>query len=370
MKRATMAVAAAAGALYAAMAWADGAFVPPEGAVAPSVEREAEAVPALLPGDLRPGEVREAPEAAAEATLGTYMDALAAGDWSKALFFVDLGALRKSLLERRMADLKAHNPGLGAKDLEEISATLQTRELEPGRVRGILAELWKNDGMEGMEWTVAAWRSLESLEAGAWLARVACKTSAGGEKDVLTGMRKGEDGWMVAPDLTERLSAAAAPVRGPAVPPEVPLPEAVRVLAEGYWTDWRAGNWGEVWKRMSARHRQAVGEEQFVARCEALAMRMGMPSGWKLQHCKPLRPGMLGLGYGVSARGEYQALMIAVQGEDGWSLEDVQVRKAAEEGAAAPLAPAATGGAARPYASDFKAGGLKSDFKTPLPGGK
>jgi hypothetical protein len=340
----------------------EGSYVPPEGTETPAASREVRAEAALLPGDLRPGEVAEAPDAEAKATVGTYMDALAAGDWSKALFFVDVATLRKSLLERRLADLKAHNAGMSAKDLEEISATLQTRELDPGRVRGILAELWAKDGMKGMEWKTAAWRDIGELEEGAWLARVACRTTEGANKDVLVCLRKDEDGWMVATDLADRIFAAQP--RRVAVPAEVPLPEAVKELAEGYWTDWRAGNWAGVRARMSERNREALDADVFAARCEALALQMGIPSEWKLEHCKQLRPGMLGLGYAVSARSEYQALMIAVMGPEGWALEDVQVRRAEPAPAAVPTA--APGGAARPYSSDFKAGGLKSDFKTKL----
>ena len=311
-------------------------------------------------GELRPGETATPPGEGAAETLEAFLNAQTEGDWSKALYFVDLGALRKALLERRMGELKAQNPGLSAKDLEEISAVLQTRELDPARVRGILAEVWDKTGVRGAEWSVEGWRPVPELGDGTWLARVRWGGEEGGRED-LVGLREGSDGWLVAPDALERLAATAQTRRpGRRVPAEVPLPDEVAALAEAYWTAWKEGRPEAAWEAMAEPYRKSNPLDAYLARAAAIAEHWGVPMAWKLEHCRELQPGMLGLGWAVTAKTPLQAVMVVVRGSDGWQLADVQLRPA---GAAAP-APGGNSGRIQP--PGLKPGGFKTDLKTDL----
>lgn len=299
------------------------------------------------------------PGAEAEAVLAAHVEALCEGDWSKAMYYVDLGALRQLLLETRLAELKRTTPGLSAKDLEEISAVLQTRELAPARMRGIMSDMWEQSGWRGDEGHVEEWRAIPGPGAEAWLARVA----RGGGKEALVGMRKGEDGWVVAPDIPEKLSMVAQAARGGMrVPAEVPLPEEVAALAEGYWTAWRQGRPEDAWAMMGEGYRKAHPQTEYLARAAAQSARWGVPMAWKLEHCRELRPGVLGLGYALTAKEALQGMLIVAKQDGKWVLNDAQMRLAAPE---TPRANAGTAGEGkRPFAPDLKPGALKTDLKT------
>ena len=234
------------------------------------------------------------------------------------------------------------------------SASSSESELAPARLRGILAELWKNAGFAGMKWETEGWSRAGN---DGWLARVGYDSPDGVHRETVVGLREGEDGWMIAPDLLERVAA----VRGPQIPAEVPLPDEVAALVEAYWQARKAGKLGEAWLLMSPRFRESQPPEEYAQRSAAVVAETGLPVAWKVLHCKQLSPMLLGLGYGVTTtKGEFQTRMIAVKDGERGVLEDVQWRKA--EGTATP----AVAPAARPFSTDLTPGGLKTDLRTPL----
>ncbi|MBR6021542.1 MAG: hypothetical protein IK066_03890 [Kiritimatiellae bacterium] len=322
-------------------------------------------------GELRPGETAEPPAEEAVATLEAFLGAQKEGEWSKALYFVDLANLRSSLLERRLAELKKTTPGLSGKDLEEISAVLQTRELAPARVRGILADLWEQQGLKGKGWSVEGWLATPDLGQGTWLARVRRGDAENG-RDELVGMRLGDDGWQVAPDLMERVAAVQAASAGRRVPAEVPMPEEVASLVEGYWQAWREGRPEAAWEAMGEKYREANPLDAYLARAAAISARWGVPVAWKVEHCRELGTGLLGLGYAVTAKIPLQALVIVTRGPNGWTLADVQLRPADAAGApdggagAGAKGGGVSGGDAHRFAPSLKPAGLKTDLKTNL----
>ena len=316
----------------------------------------------------------QSPEAGAAETLELYAGALADGDYSKALFFVDMATLRQYLLSRRMGELQAKNPGLTSKDLEEMSATIQTRELAPGNLRGILAAMWKQARYEGMTWEAKDWTRL-SGDGEEWLAKVAGKRPDGTEVAFAAGLRKSGDEWLVAPDIVEKLTAAL-PLRAPQ---EVPMPEAVAETAKAYWEAWKAGDLEAAWGLMAEGYKAAHPLAQFVETAGALVASSGTPAAWTEEHCRELAPGLLGLGFLLTAREPFRSVMVFKQDGDGaWSLQDVQFRPAsagAEGTRQVPVhipaaekkaAPAGAGGANGGLAPDLKTKGLTSDFKTAL----
>lgn len=314
-----------------------------------------------------------APDAGAEETLGLYAGALADGDYSKALFFVDMTTLRQYLLSRRMGELKARNPGLTSKDLEEMSATIQTREVAPGRLRGVLAEMWKQARYEGMTWEAKDWKRLAG-EGEEWLARVEGKRPDGSEVAFAAGLRKSGDEWLIAPDIVERLTAAL-PLRAPQ---EVPMPEPVAETVKAYWEAWKAGDLETAWGLMSEGHKASHPLSQFVERAGAVVAACGTPAAWTVEHCRELAPGLLGIGFLLTAREPFRSVMVFKQDGDGaWGLEDAQFRpvSAAEPqsvpvqtvpAAAEKKVPAAAPAAGGSLAPDLKTKGLTSDFKTAL----
>ena len=302
-----------------------------------------------------------APDAAAE-TLELYAGALSEGDYSKALFFVDMTSLRQYLLSRRLGELKAKNPGLTSKDLEEMSATIQTRELAPGHLRGILAGMWKQARYEGMTWETKDWTKTPGGED-EWLAKVEGKRPDGSEVAFAAGLRKSGDEWLVAPDIVERLTAAL-PLRAPQ---EVPTPDAVAATVAAYWGAWKAGELEEAWKMMSEGYRAKRPLAVYVEQAGALVAETGTPVAWEQEHCRELAPGLLGLGFLLTAKESFRAVMVFHQGEKGeWLLEDVQFRRATVEKKRTGEVPATSAEPAGIAAPDLKPKGLTSDFKTAL----
>lgn len=317
-----------------------------------------------------------APDEGAEETLGLYAGALADGDFSKALFFVDMTSLRQYLLSRRMGELKAKNPGLTSKDLEEMSATIQTRELAPGNLRGILAEMWKQARYEGMTWEAKEWKRLPG-DGEEWLARVEGKRPDGSDVAFAAALRKSGEEWLVAPDIVERLTASL-PLRAAQ---EVPMPDPVAETVQAYWEAWKAGDLESAWGLMSEGHKASHPLAQFVERAGAVVAASGTPAAWTVEHCRELAPGLLGIGFLLTAKDPFRAVMVFKQGGDGaWALEDVQFRPASASAAgirAVPVqapaaqkapaaAPAGAGGTNGGLAPDLKTKGLTSDFKTAL----
>lgn len=301
-----------------------------------------------------PAGAAEEPEEGAKETLDLYAGALSEGDYSKALFFVDMNALRQYLLTRRMAELKARNPGLTAKDLEGISATMQTRELSPGNLRGVLGGLWEQTGVKGMkEWKATDWVPVAGKE-GEWVARVEGMRADGRPLAFAAGLRKTGDEWMVAPDIVERMTEPMA-----RVPREVPMPDEVGAAVEAYWGAWKAGDLEGAWNLMGEgyRERHALGE--FVEKSGAMVAETGTPMVWQLEHCRELGPGVLGLGFLLTGKEPFRSVMVFRKTAEGeWVLEDVQFRREAE------MPGAAVGGAVA--APDLKPTGLKTDLKTEL----
>ena len=314
-----------------------------------------------------------APDAGAEETLGLYAGALADGDYSKALFFVDMTSLRQYLLSRRMGELKARNPGLTSKDLEEMSATIQTRELAPGNLREVLAGMWKQARYEGMTWKAKDWKRL-SEDGGEWVARVEGKRPDGSDVVFATALRKSGEEWLVAPDIVERLTASL-PLRAPQ---EVPMPESVAETVKAYWEAWKAGDLETAWGLMAEGYKASHPLAQFVEQAGAVMAASGTPVAWTEEHCRELAPGLLGLGFLLTAKEPFRSVMVFKQVGDGeWALEDVQFRPASASAAGMRSVPvqipaeqkapaAAPAGAGGGLAPDLKTKGLTSDFKTAL----
>lgn len=303
----------------------------------------------------------EEPEEGAKETLELYSGALAEGDYSKALFFVDMNALRQYLLTRRMAELKSRNPGLTSKDLEEISATMQTRELSPGNLRGVMGGLWEQSGVKGMtDWKTTDWVPVAGAE-GEWVARVEGMRADGRPLAFAAGLRKAGDEWMIAPDIVERMTAATM-VR---TPREVPMPDEVGAVVAAYWEAWKAGDLEGAWKLMGEGYRERNALGGFVEKSGALVAETGTPVRWELEHCRELGPGVLGLGFLLTGREPFRAVMVfQKKGEGEWVPEDVQFRRESEMKAGGAKSEAVPGGAVT--APDLKPKGLKTDLKTAL----
>ena len=310
------------------------------------------------------GTFSAAPDEAAAETVAVYLRALADGDYSKALFFVDLPGLRSYLLNRRIDDLKRANPGLSQKDLAEISSTFQTRELAPDRVKAILVSGWNASGFKDMTWTVAGWLPAPR-DAAASIAAVDLAKADGIGQRLFVALRQAEGDWMVAPDVLERMAEGR-----PMQPTEVPMPDAVGQTVEAFWKAWTGGKPDAAWPLLGAGYRARVTLEAFAAEHAKLAAQYGAATGWEVEHVRQLSADILAVGLSLKTRVPTQGLMVFKLDplKIGWMLEDVQFR-VADGVSPAPAAPAmpTIGRPSAPAPAPSKlAPSFKTDFKTEL----
>lgn len=320
----------------------------------------ADGLPDPLPG---PSVSAEAPEAEAAETLVLFLRALADDDFSKALFLTDIDGLRSYLLERRLADLKRANPGLGQKDLAEISSTFQMRELAPERVKGILVQGWQANELKGMTWKVTSWTPAPGGPDAGTIATIVAAKANGQDQRLVYGLRKSPaDGeWMIAPDILEKITEGRQ-----AAPPEVPMPDPVAKVVESFWTAWAAGKPEEAWALMSPAARARAPMETMGDHYAKLTASYGAVESWKVEHVRQISADLLAIGLGLTTRIPTQSIMLFKLDplKINWSLEDVQFRPVqATPGDAArtpsasdrPTAPAPTPSAFAPsFKTDFK----------------
>lgn len=265
------------------------------------------------------------PEPAAAETLAVYLRGLADTDYSKALFCVDLDGLRAYLLDRRLAELKRSTPGLGQNDLAELSATFQTRELAPERIKTIMVQGWQKDGLKDMTWRVCGWIPGPAQDdiVTTVVAAVDAELPDTTVRRIYVPLRKSDDGWLVAPDILEKLAEAR-----PAVPAEVPMPEPIAAVVETFWNAWKANTPEAAWSLMDESYRKRVSAEAFSAHHADLARRYGPVYGWKVEHVRQITSDILAIGLALQTVVPTQGLMIfrlnALQLS--WSLVDVQFR--------------------------------------------
>ena len=274
----------------------------------------------------------EPPAPPAAEALAVYLRAMADADYSKALFFIDLPSLRAYLLNRRMADLQKANPGLSSKDLEEVSTTFQTRELDPDRVKGILVSGWQAEGLKGMTWHVAGWLQ-PPAEPAATIAVVDTTAADDTPKRIFVGLRESEDGWLVAPDILEKVSEAM-----PRKPAEVPMPDPVKATVEAFWSAWMSGGTDAAWALMSPTHRARVTLEAFAAHHAEVTAKFGAVEEWKVEHVRQISADIMAIGLALRTRVPTQALMLFRLDplKINWSLEDVQFRVVQQPASLAP----------------------------------
>lgn len=345
--------------MLAAAVWAGMA----QGAAAgPLGVTDGPSAPIHMPGD---GVTAEAPEEGAAETLVIFLRALADDDFSKALFLTDIDGLRSYLLDRRLADLKRANPGLGQKDIAEISSTFQMRELAPERVKGILVQGWKANELKGMTWKVSEWTQVPGGPDAGTIATVVASKANGQDQRMAFGLRKSPaDGeWMIAPDILEKLTEGRQ-----AAPQEVPMPDPVAKVIESFWTAWTAGKTDEAWALMSPAARARVSMATLAEHYAKVTGLYGAVEAWKVEHVRQISADLLAVGLGLTTRIPTQSIMVFKLDplKINWSLEDVQFR--AVQGADAPaMRPSASDRptAPAPAPSAF-APSFKTDFKPDL----
>lgn len=295
----------------------------------------------------------EPPEPAAAALVEAYLPLLAAGQYEPALQLVDLRGMRQYLLDRRLSDLQRKNPELTEQELQDVSVQLQVNDLNPERLKLILADMYKAAAYEGMALTVAGYAP--APDGNGYLVSVAGRTPDGQEKPVLLGLKKLGEEWRVAPEIVEELGRKSVIAAAQPVPPPPPVAAAV----DAYWKRWQAGDLDEAYALHSADYRENVPLLAFLQQAQELIAEIGPPTAWNIVQCRPIGPATLGLGVEVQgSAGARPTIMIFRKQGETWVLANSQFRMPV------PAAPPAAGPAApaRPFQTD-----LKSDLKPAVP---
>ena len=195
----------------------------------------------------------EPPEPAAAALVESYLPLLAAGQYEEALALNDVRGMRQYLLNRRLEDLKAKNPELTAKEIEEISAQLQVNDLNPARLQAILLDMLEKAGYAGMTWRIRGFAPAPNGAEG-FLASIEARTPEGKERPVLLGLKKLGEQWLISPETIEELGRKVVVPGVQRLPP----PEPVAAAVEAFWTRWQAGELNEAYAMFGEEFRRQV----------------------------------------------------------------------------------------------------------------
>ena len=292
----------------------------------------------------------EPPEPAAAELAATYLSRLAAGQYEDALALDDLRGMRQYLLDRRLSELKAKNPELTQKDLDEMSAQLQVNELNPARLREILLGVMREAAYQGMTWKILAFAAAPE-QAGSYLVRIDARTAAGEEKPILLGIKKLGEQWFVAPEVVEELMARKPVIQ---VVPSVPPPPEVAAQVDQFWKQWQSGELDRAYPLLSPEYRARVPLLTFLQQAQDMIAKAGVPAAWSIVQSRELARDILGLGVNVTGSTTgMQSLMIFRKTGETWVLDDVQFRPATPPAPAEPAGPASA-----PFRMD-----LRPDFK-------
>ena len=294
------------------------------------------------------------PEPAAAALLESYLPLLAAGQFEQALALNDLRGMRQYLLERRLAELRERNPELTAKEIDELSAQLQTTDLNPARLQDILLDVMRHSGFEGMTWRIQGFAPAPG-GAGGFLASIDARTANGQEKPVLLGLKKLGDQWLVAPEIVEELGRQVVVPASPSQPP----PDEVVATVNTFWQHWQTGEFNEAYALFAEEYRQKIPLLAFLQQAQDFVAQAGVPTSWNIVQCRPLAPGTLGLGVHVQGSIALKpTIMIFRQTGGTWVLLDSQYQMPAP---AANPPPTAAPPPTSAFHTDFR-----TDLKTPV----
>ncbi len=262
----------------------------------------------------------EPPEAAASDFVRHYLELLAADNTSQALALNDLRGMRQYLLERRLAELQAHNPELTASELEEISSQLQLHDLNPSRLRAILLEVMQQAKLAGMTWAVQGYAPAPANMDG-FLVNVNTRTPEQAEKPFLLGIKKLGEQWQVAPEILEELNRQMAPARLPNLPP----PPEVEAAINSFWISWQQGELTEAYDSCAPEYRAKTTLLDFLQQAQGFVDITGMPAAWEITRCRPLAPDTLGLGVDVRGLSATRPIiMVYRKAAADWQLFDIQ----------------------------------------------
>lgn len=299
------------------------------------------------------------PEPAAAALVESYLALLAAGDFEQALTLIDQRGMRQYLLDRRLAELKARNPELTAKDIEEMSAQIQLGDLNPARLQEILRDVMKESAFEGMTWRIRGFAPAPATPGG-HLVGIDARTAGGAEKPILLGIKKLGEQWMISPEIVEAMAGPASVVR---LLPNQPPPPEVAAKVNAFWKPWQSGALNEAHAQFSPGFQARVPLLLFLQQAQDFIAIVGVPTAWEIEQCRQIAPDTLGLGVKIhGSKAARPTIMVFRQADGSWLLEDSQFRPAPPESASPSAAPVA-GPQARP---DLRPD-LKPDLKPASP---
>ncbi len=270
----------------------------------------------------------EAPDDRAPALLNTYLPLLAGGEFEQAIRLNDLRGMRQYFLTRRLTELKAKNPELTKKDLEEMSAQIQLNDLNPLRLKDILLSVLKEGGYEGMTWSVQGYAAAPEA-IGGYLVSIDAQTPEGKKLPILLGIRKLGEQWMVSPEIIEEVGARKS---SRAVAPQRDPPIEVKGLINTFWSHWQQGDLNKAHALLGAEYRKRLPLLPFLQQAQEVIGQIGIPTSWTIVQSRAIAPSVLGLGVEVQGSKEMmQTIMIFRKTGETWVLEDAQFQRPSAE---------------------------------------
>ena len=302
----------------------------------------------------------EPPDPVAAALVNAYLGLLAEGHTEDAIGLTDLRGMRQYLLDKRLADLKAKNPELTAKDLDDMSAQLQVAELNPARLRQILLDVLTEGNYAGMTWKIRGFAPAPDGIDG-YLASIDALTAVQKEKPILLGLVKLGDQWLVSPAVIERLMGNRPVVRvGQSNPP----PPEVSALIDGFWKRFQSGELDAAYADMGGAYRARVPLLAFLGQAQNFISKAGVPASWSI--VQGVQPEPQSLFVGVNVQGSTAAqptLMGFKKMGQTWVVEDVQFEMPRPR----PTAPSAAAGPSPVSRPDLRPNLSPNLGATPLP---
>lgn len=266
----------------------------------------------------------EAPEPAAQALVEAYLPRLASGDWDAAMAMTDLRGIREYFLQRRLGELKAANPELTQRDLDDLSAQLQVNDLNPLRLQDILKDVLREGNYQDMTWEVEGYVPMPDM-TDSYLVRVKVLSKETSSPPLLLGIRKLGVQWQISPELIERMADRK---KNPLAGATLPVPPPVQETVNRYWTLWQQGALDQVYTLYAPAYRQKTTLLQFLQTSQELITEMGIPSAWEVERCRTIQSAVLGVGMKVlGSKATLHCIMLFRWNNQTWLLENTMFRK-------------------------------------------
>lgn len=282
------------------------------------------------------------PDPAALALLQeAYLPALAANDIPQALALTDYRGFRQHLLDMRMRQVKAQNPSITPEQEQALSIYYQTNNLAPDQLLGIMGDSISQAAYTGMSWSQISFAEAPAPLQG-FAVQVLATDTNGADRQLLFGIKKLGDQWLIAPEIPMEIVARLSAARQ-AGQRNVPLPDALDAIVEDFFHACEAGDTETAYALFGLNYRSRIPFLGFLGIYQELIERIGVPRRWTLTTSRQLASDLLGLGLTIHGdKSQTGAIMTFRKMGQTWVLDEAQFRPPSLSSTPSTNAPAAT----------------------------